>query len=84
MMKKLPVVAMLLVITVIMSGSWTWATARPLEGDQARAREFSSGVVDSSPALPTHWHGRMLSQLEEKGPRGCPKTHDPTTPCSSP
>uniref|UniRef100_A0A453PLI9 Uncharacterized protein n=1 Tax=Aegilops tauschii subsp. strangulata TaxID=200361 RepID=A0A453PLI9_AEGTS len=77
-------VAMLFVL-VATSGPWTRASARPLQGDQVHAGEPSSGgSVDAMPPLPTHWRRHVLSQLEETGPAGCPKTHDPNKPCPSP
>ncbi|KAI4982065.1 hypothetical protein ZWY2020_022557 [Hordeum vulgare] len=76
-------VAMLLVL-VAMSDPWTRASARPLQGDQVHAGEPSAGgSVDIALPLPTHWRGRVLSQLE-KGPNGCPKSSDPNNHCSLP
>lgn len=77
MMRKL-VVAMLLVLMAT-SGSWNWAAARPLQGDQVHAGGPSGGIVLPSP---THWRGHVLSQLEGKGrrPGGCPRTNNPGAP----
>ncbi|KAF7080463.1 hypothetical protein CFC21_084539 [Triticum aestivum] len=78
MMRKL-VAAMLLVLVATSGSSWYRAAARPLQGDEVQDGEPSSGGI-ALPS-PTHWRGHVLSQLEEKGPNGCPKTHNHTTTC---
>ncbi|KAI5010868.1 hypothetical protein ZWY2020_013005 [Hordeum vulgare] len=78
MMCKL-VVTMLLVLMATTSGSSARAAARPFQGDQVHAWEpHAGGSIGIVLPSPMHWRGRVLSQLEDKGANGCPKSHDHT------
>uniref|UniRef100_M8D054 Uncharacterized protein n=1 Tax=Aegilops tauschii TaxID=37682 RepID=M8D054_AEGTA len=78
------VAAVLLVLMATSGSSWHRAAARPVQGDEVQGGEPSSGGPGPGGIAlpsPTHWRGHVLSQLEEKGPNGCPRTHNHTTTC---